>query len=92
MSNLDEQLDNILEDLWQYGFDSNGDFPTEHRSRYACVEEAKQQLLAIIEQYAYEYAKQLVGENCQGGHVECSVKNELRAEQHNRNDQLRGKL
>lgn len=39
------ELDDLLEELWEYGFDSNGDFPTEHKGRYVRVEEAKQAIL-----------------------------------------------
>lgn len=41
-------IDEILEEMWEYGFNSNGDFPTEHTSTHIRVSEQKDALFKLI--------------------------------------------
>jgi hypothetical protein len=45
---LKEEIDNLCDDLFNAGFDSNGDFPTEHRRKGVIIEESKQAILTAF--------------------------------------------
>lgn len=46
--NIDKAIEELLEDMWDYGFNSNGDFPTEHQGKYKRVDEAAAKLKALV--------------------------------------------
>ena len=95
---LDEQIEeifaNMLKSIATSAITGDKRLPADY------VMDTKQQLLPLIEQYAYEYAKSVVGEDevhrtkAVGMHPLplFYVRDKLRTEQHNRNDQLRGRL
>lgn len=47
-------IEDIAEDIYEAGFSSNGDFPTERRTRNEIVAEAKQRLISEFERVKKE--------------------------------------